>query len=333
MSAGEPPAVALFEPWSLGDVIIAASVLRELIEPATLACHGDWHPIVREILRDTPELRLLSVDLPYTTRKRGSPFDASGRSKVMRMEEVSLVLSIRGDARDYMAARNMFPRARIRMTGWIRFWARKSALLNSPFLLGFASVQNRYRSWASLAGISYDRVEQAYRERQSGAPRNGEVVIHIGAQWRSKQYPHVVELREVLRRHGYEVRLVAGEKDLLPRGVDEAAVMRAQDQPLIELLRSAEHVITNDSGPMHLAAFLGCRTTALVRTSPIEEWVPPATRIVASDKTPRGYRPHRRYKSDEILSDWPSIAAIVDGLPAPQIFPKSVTLASHLTGA
>jgi ADP-heptose:LPS heptosyltransferase len=91
-------------------------------------------------------------------------------------------------------------------------------------------------------------------------------------------------------------------------------VTRAADEALIEELRSAAQVITNDSGPMHVAAFLGCRTVALVRTSPIEEWAPPATQIVRAPATPRGYRPNRRYMSDDILPGWPPVAEIVAAL-------------------
>ena len=37
--------LVLFEPWSLGDVVITASALRELTTPATIACHSVWHPL------------------------------------------------------------------------------------------------------------------------------------------------------------------------------------------------------------------------------------------------------------------------------------------------
>ena len=314
MTKGQPGRLVLFEPWSLGDVIIAASTLRELRDPASLACSPQWHAILRDALPDRSKLELIAIDLPYTTRNRSNPFDSQGQRTVPIREDFDLVLSIRGDARDYAAARRAFPKARIRMNGWIRFFGRKSALVNVPYALGFLSAKNRYRSWAALTGVPFTQIEQTYRRLQASAPTDGKIVIHIGAQWRSKQFPEILPLRAQLRKHGWEVALIAGPNDPLPPGIDNASVTRAMGSELITHLKAAEYVITNDSGPMHLAAFLGCRTTVLVRTSPIEEWAPPVINVIASAKTPRGYRPHRDYMSDRALGDWPSVATISDSL-------------------
>ncbi len=318
MNAQQAGRRAFFEPWSLGDLIIAASALRELAEPPALACHSMWHPLLRGALSEIPELDLLAIDLPYTTRDRTNPFD-TGLSNNPVYPHFSDVFSIRGDYRDFVAARKIFPRASVHMNGWVRFLGRKSAVVNLPYSLGLLPVENRYRSWARLARAPIEKIEATYRQRQAEAPVNRRVAIHIGAQWRSKQFPHVVELETALTGQGWTVTILAGPTDSLPSALQEEKVLRVADQNLIDELRATERVITNDSGPMHLAAFLGCRTTALVRTSPIEEWAPPETQIVRSEQTPRGYRPHRRYMSDEILPDWPSIervsAAVRDWKP------------------
>ncbi len=301
-----------FEPWSLGDVIIAAATLREMTEPPALACHSMWHPLLRRALADIPSLELIAVDLPYTTRDRTDPFDTGGGNQ--SHSGISRVLSVRGDYRDFAAARKIFPGASIRMTGWVRFFGRKSRLVNLPYSLGVIPVANRYRSWAGLAQVAFGQIEATYRQRQEKAPLNRKIALHVGAQWRSKQFPHVVELRAALRNDGWTVEILAGPRDPLPPGVEENDVLRVVDEELIETLRSAHLVITNDSGPMHVAAYLGCRTTALVRASPIEEWAPPATRIVQAPLTPRGYRPHPRYMSDDILPGWPSASEVVAAL-------------------
>lgn len=304
--------LVFFEPWSLGDVMIAAATLRELPGPVALACHSIWHPLLGRTLAAIPNLELIAVDLPYTTRARTNPFDTGSANEPH--PEISQVLSIRGDYRDFAAARKIFPRASLRMRGWVCFFGRKSAIVNFPFSLGLLPVDNRYRSWADLAGVSFGKIEATYRQRQAEAPLNQSVAVHVGAQWRSKQFPRVVDLRAALIKRGWTTKILAGPSDPLPPGLREDEVMRVVDEQLIEELRSAEQVITNDSGPMHVAAFLGCRTAAVVRTSPIEEWAPPATRIVRAPEMPRGYRPHRRYMSDDILPGWPTVEEIVAGL-------------------
>ncbi len=200
------------------------------------------------------------------------------------------------------------------MNGWLRFLGRKSALFNLPYAFGFLAVQNRYRSWADLSGVPFFQIEQTYDRTRTDAPLNGRVLIHVGAQWQSKQFPHTRSLQERLEKDGWLVTLIAGPSDRLPDGIAEDGVVRAVGIDLVTQLKTAEHVITNDSGPMHLAAFLGCRTTVLARTSPIEEWIPPGVRVLASPKIPRGYRPHRRYMSDEALPDWPSVESVSAGL-------------------
>lgn len=304
---------AFFEPWSLGDVMIAAAALREMAEPPALACHSMWHPLLRRALEEIPRLELIGVDLPYTTRHRANPFDA-GLSANESHPEIGEVFSIRGDYRDFVAAREIFPRASIRMHGWVRFFGRKSALVNFPYSLGLLPVENRYRSWARAGRVAYATIEAGYRRRQAQAPANQNVAIHLGAQWRSKQFPQVADLRHALIRQGWTVTILAGPGDPLPPALREEEVLRVVDEQLLEPLRSAGQVITNDSGPMHVAAFLGCLTIAVVRASPIEEWAPPATRILRATETPRGYRPHRRYMSDDILMGWPAVEEIVASL-------------------
>ena len=312
MSDGSRRTIVLFEPWSLGDVLIAASAMREFTAPVALACHSAWHPIMQATLSDRIPLELIPVDLPYTTRTRSHPFDVTQKIPDNHQHDARLVLSIRGDFRDFLTAKKLFPQARIRMNGWIRFFGRKSALVNAPFALGLSPVQNRYRSWAQLLSIPFQQIEKNYRQRQLKAPTNGRIVIHVGAQWRSKQFPDILGLRGRLTKDGYDVSILAGPKDTLPDGIPGHEIKRSFDEELVEQLRSVEHVITNDSGPMHLAAFLGCRTTTIVRVSPIEEWRPPAISVVAAASTPRGYRPIKNYMSDGRVSGWPEVSEIVD---------------------
>jgi ADP-heptose:LPS heptosyltransferase len=83
-------------------------------------------------------------------------------------------------------------------------------------------------------------------------------------------------------------------------------VKRPKWPELVEHLRCARYVVTNDSGPMHLAAYLGCQTLALFRGSNVLEWLPPGAEALSSAAAPNGYRPVRGYWSDQVLPGWPS---------------------------
>jgi hypothetical protein len=307
------PLRVLFEPWGLGDVLIAAAILCEQPAEAAIACKGRWHPLLRAIIPE--EVDLLPIELPYTTTLRRSAFDCGEIAPVLT--DRCDVLNIRGDLRDWRAVRKLFPHGRIRMNGWIEFPPHYSRILDLPFALGLLKTRNHYRAWAALAGVPFSALEEAYRRRQSSAPHGGKIVIHLGSSRRSRQYPHAQRLGQLLEQKGFSIDFTAGPNDPLPEGIGENQVRRLVDQAVVDLLRTAQHVITNDSSAMHLAAMLGCRTLVVARVTNIHEWVPPATQFVASPKMPRGYRPDPRYNSDERLNDWPTPEAVVEKLLAP----------------
>lgn len=300
----------LFEPWALGDLIIAVSVFRKLKNSPIIAFHSKWEKLLRLLIGDIPNDRLIALDFPYTTRQKRNAWDLGTLTEIKR-SDISNILNIRGDIRDWYAARRLFRRARINMSGWIGFLARRSRLVNLPYRFGILKVRNRYRAWCDLTGVSFDELSTDYRDRMRKAPINKKIVIHMGAQWTSRQYPQPLKLAKDLEANGFAVILVCGSNDKLPEGVEEHSILRIQDEALIKEIQSAEFVITNDSGPMHLAAILGGRTLALARVSDLTEWSPPEVHFLGPNM-PRGYRPHSRYSSDEILPGWPKVPAITE---------------------
>jgi len=97
----------------------------------------------------------------------------------------------------------------------------------------------------------------------------------------------------------------------LPEKIVESDVRRVADADLVAALCTARIVVSNDSAAMHLSALLGCRTLVIARTANVAEWIPPATKFIASTDMPRGYRPHPRYNSDDILNAWPNPEEVV----------------------
>jgi hypothetical protein len=299
-----------FEPWNMGDALIAAAIALQAPAQLGLACNSRWHPLIRAVTEGTVSPELIAADLNYVNRSR------TGRWEFGSLPAISTsatdVATIRGDVRDTIAARRLFPGASIHTTGWFAFAARRSALLDAPYARGWLPARNRYRAWAASASVPWQQVERFY-EQKLPEPAMRLITIHIGAQWRSKQYPHVAKLANLLAGI-CNVQIVAAPGDPLPAGIAEADVRRLIDQELVDAFRASSRVIVNDSGPMHLAAILRCRTSPIVRASGIREWLPPATIPIEAKGTPRGYRPHPAYMSDSVLEGWPSPEDVIHHL-------------------
>jgi hypothetical protein len=297
----------LFEPWNMGDALIAAAIAAQDPVRLVLACNSRWHPLIRAVTEGIASPELIAANLNYVDRSR------TGRWEFGSLPIISTsatdVATIRGDVRDTIAARRLFPGASIHTTGWFAFAARRSALLDTPYARGWLAVRNRYRAWAAIASVPWQQVERFY-EQKLPEPATRLVTVHIGAQWRSKQYPHVAKLVDLLAEI-CKVQIVAGPGDPLPAEIAETDVRRLINQELVDAFRASSHVIVNDSGPMHLAAILRCRTSPIVRASGIKEWLPPATVPIEAKGTPQGYRPHPAYMSDSVMEGWPSPQEVV----------------------
>jgi hypothetical protein len=306
----DPKKIILFEPWNMGDALIATAIALQNPTRLILACNSRWHPFIHAAAEGIAAPELIAVDLNYTNRGRIGRWDRGPLTPIST--SAATVATIRGDVRDYIAARKLFPGASIRSSGWFPFVARRSALLNAPYAQGWLPVRNRYRAWASIASVPWQQVERFYEQKLS-EPAAPLITIHIGSQWRSKQYPHVAKLADLLART-HPVQIVGAPGDPLPTGVAETDVRHLINHELVDALRASSHVIVNDSGPMHLAAILRCRTHPIARISAIEEWLPPVTVPIVSKAAPKGYRPHRGYVSDSVVEGWPSPEEIVHQL-------------------
>jgi lipopolysaccharide heptosyltransferase I len=128
--------------------------------------------------------------------------------------------------------------------------------------------------------VPVSRDEEQWADRQLGGLSGARVAIHSGARWITKRWP-VQHFAEVARRLGEDsgvgIVLVGGAEDqaashLIERATGGRAVNlvgRTSLRQLAAVLRRVHLLVTNDSGPMHLAAAVGTRVAALFTcTSP-----------------------------------------------------------------
>lgn len=219
----------LFEPWSLGDAFIAAAVLRECPSNFAIACNPKWHNLLnRAFYNDKIKPTLLSISLPYTVRDSKISFKFT--DYLIKYNYISEVFSIRGDLRDFIIAHKIFPHARIVMKGWLSFLAWKTSLFDFVYANGWFPVKNRYKAWSEICNIPFEKIEKRYIEKHFKVPENGHIIIHIGAQWKSRQYPFIANLKMLLLKKGYKVILISGQNDLLPENIYESEIIRLMNE-------------------------------------------------------------------------------------------------------
>jgi lipopolysaccharide heptosyltransferase II len=115
------------------------------------------------------------------------------------------------------------------------------------------------------------------------------IVLQPGARWLNKRWPieHFLELAQRLAARGSDLNfaiLGGAEDDALGRTLAQAVPGRCLDltgklslPEMVEWIRLSELMVTNDTGPMHVAAALGKRVVALfgptepARTGPYEQ--------------------------------------------------------------
>lgn len=128
--------------------------------------------------------------------------------------------------------------------------------------------------------VHLDAADREWADRQLGGLSGLCVAIHAGARWMTKRWPidHFVEIaRRLDREFAANLVLVGGPEEAEPAGRIAAAVSgccvnlvgKTTLHQLAAVLGRVHLLVTNDSGPMHLAAAVGTKVAALFTcTSP-----------------------------------------------------------------
>jgi len=119
--------------------------------------------------------------------------------------------------------------------------------------------------------------------RQAGLPAGSEwIAMNVSARWATKRYPaeSFAAVADMIQKNGFgTVVFIGGSEDraaveAVERGMGTKSLNlagRTSVGLLPALLRSAELLVTNDSGPMHVAVALGIRVVAMFGpTSPLD---------------------------------------------------------------
>jgi lipopolysaccharide heptosyltransferase I len=287
----EPARVCIIKPSSLGDVVHALPILTALRKRWPSA-HLTWvvNHSFQDVLRGHADLDEV---IAFDRRGRGiDPLGIVGTAGLLRTllsGQFDLAIDLQGLLRS--ALMTIGTRAKVRVgAADAREGARwfYTDVINAP-RLGLHAVERLLRVAAAFdADVSTPRFNLPIRDvdRQWAkkildrvpAPR---IVLHVGARWPTKRWPpeHFAQIgRRAVQELGAGLIAVGAAAD---RSLVDQLLRRVGPLPVLDLCgrtrlielaavaAESDLVISNDTGPLHLAAAAGARVVGIYTcTSP-----------------------------------------------------------------
>ena len=299
-SANAPERILVSELWHIGDVVIAMpflAALRELFPSAKITLLAKAH--ARDTLANTGLIdEVVSFDFPWTFLDEDRRptvkelLQIPGVVRRLRREAFDLAFDCSRDGRNHLL---LFLSGAARRIGFA--FGGGDYLLTDAVTVGSLD-QHRTEDWMRLlepldadvpradprlvVSDAERRWAEAFLRRAGRSTSEKLIAIHPGGSSRLKRWSleHFEALARIAAQEtgGRILWLVdpagTGRDSQLPPG---SIVARPSLRELIALLAQCDMLVSNDGGPMHLAAALGVRTFAIYSWGKPEWWKPYAS--------------------------------------------------------
>ncbi len=287
----EPERVCIIKPSSMGDVIHAMPILSAL-RRRWPSVHLSWvvNRACAELLEDHPDLDRLLV---YDRGRKG--LDSTGIGGTMGLlsrlgrGRFDLAIDLQGLLRSALMVAATRAKVRVGLADaregarWFYTHHVEAPRLGLHAVDRALRVAERFGADGSEPRFNLPISERARRwaaEAVAGLPRP-RIILNIGAQWATKRWPpeHFAAVgRLAVERLGAGLIAVGAASD---RPLVDALARHLAPIPLLDLCggtrlqelaalcRESDLVISNDTGPLHLAAAAGARVIGIYTcTSP-----------------------------------------------------------------
>lgn len=260
--------ILVVKPSSLGDIIHSLPFLNSVRK-----CFPDSeiHWVVARGFHDLLESHPMIDKLWIINKDQWKNVSAAGETirelrtlyKSLKDERYDLVVDLQGLLRSALISRATASAMRVGFSE-----AREgSSVLYTHKVEGGSGIHavDRYLKVASFLGCDVSEVAFPMTEAPFPLPFNGDfAVVAPGARWKTKRWPPVRFSRLVLRLPIRSVIVGSKPESLVSKQIAEESGGKAISvagktslKQLSGIIRKARFVVTNDSGPMHMAAAHG----------------------------------------------------------------------------
>jgi ADP-heptose:LPS heptosyltransferase len=262
------PKLLAVELWHLGDLAIASTFFRKAAEQFDVTLLAKPYAFDLQT-RFWPNIRVVPFNAPWTAFRFSDKYRLDkwpwlGLARVvrqLRQERFDVAVSARWDPRDHLL---------LILTGAKQRFGFPSmgsqVFLTDALQLPDASL-HRYESWRTIGAELHLRLPPANQVELSPRQSGRIVLIHTGARQPVRVWPldKYRQLVEHLRARDYPVHVVCNteQRDWWLRAGETKVATPATVTDLMNLMADVGAFIGNDSGPGHIAAFLGIPTFTL----------------------------------------------------------------------
>jgi ADP-heptose:LPS heptosyltransferase len=316
------------ELWGLGDLIIATPFLQAASQKFAVTLLAK--PYAKDLRpRLWPDIEVVPFVAPWTAFRRKYrlykwPWGRILRLRTLRKTRFDVALSARWDPRDHLL---LWLSGAMRRLGFPRL--QSQLFLNQPLIRPHPAA-HRYDYWRVMGQALGLDLPSTSRITRVPSSHGHEVLLHSGAGQSVRVWPldryRVVLTR--LRQQGYNVQIACDpdQRDWWNQAGEAGTAVPRSAAELLSLMDRAGVFIGNDSGPAHLAAFLGIPTFTIFGPQLPERFAPlhPAGEYLEGKPCP--YKPCSDYCRFDVAycitnwsqeEVWPRVAAFAQRVLGP----------------
>lgn len=294
--------IIIFEPWNLGDLVIATNYARSLVKfgnEIAFICSPKWKEWI-ELNEFIKSVFYLSI--PWTDKEK----------------KYSLS---KYNTKDFIAARKFIKSYRPDFIWDTRYDIRHKMLL---FLLGgypyyyipLYNQQNVYCKFKTLNLLTTNNFIDNKSELK--------IFCFLGSDWLNRQVP-LCKSKELLEKivHLGKVTVILQPEDsidkyknIIPSNI---SLLKGSLTTIISALGESDLLITTDSAWAHMGAFYNIKQIVLMATTAVI-WVPPLSEIVFSDNPlPASVRYKKKYAHCQPLEklDTLKVVTLINSMKRP----------------